>query len=135
MWFDRGVIQRVLAVLVLALGAGACGGATHRVSLTNATTRAIEEVYVYPMGAAAHGASKGAIAPGSTLAVQVPQGNVDVLAVSAKVKLDDTTNERRSASGTLELKAPAEIIFYDSSSKPPADRPGVLAVPFHADAK
>lgn len=122
-------------VLLVSGAVAACGGTYHRVTLMNATTRPIEETFIYPMGAAAHGASKGAIEPGGSLQVEVEQGNVDVLAVSAKVKLDATTNERRSASGTLELKAPMEVVFYDSSSVPPGDGPGQLAVPFHADAE
>lgn len=88
------------------------------IQLVNHTPRAIEEVYVYPTGAANHGKSRATIAPNGSTSLQVPQGNVEVLAVSAKFQLDEHTRDRPSASQALELKGPVSVVFYDPGEKP-----------------
>jgi hypothetical protein len=119
--------MRYLVVLAIA----ACSPAVHSVQLVNHTSRAIEQVYIYPLGASDHGASKATLAPNATATVSVQQGNVEVLAVSAKVQIDEHTRDRPSVSYGIELKGPVEVVFYDVDNKPAGlDRPGVVAVPF-----
>ncbi len=122
---------RVKAALLLIFLV-ACGGAPlHAVQLTNRTPRQIEQVFVYPQGASNHGASVGSLAPNATTTVKVKQGNVEVLAVSAKVQIDEHTRDQPSASQAFELKGPMSIIFYDDGSKPAdVDRPGTLGIAF-----
>jgi hypothetical protein len=118
----------VLAMLALA----ACGGAHYQtISIVNRTPRVIQELYVYPSGSANHGASRGTLAPEGKTAVKVPQGNVEILALSAKVKIDEHTRDQPSATQQIELKAPTEVVFYDAGQKPPGvDQPGVIGVVF-----
>jgi hypothetical protein len=120
-----------LALLVLV----GCGSAPmHAVTLVNQTDRVIEEVYIYPTGAANHGASRGQIAPNASVDVKVKAGNVDVEAISAKVKIDDKTRERRTASQTLQLRGPVKLVFHDSD-KPPAgvNAPNTFGVSFRVE--
>lgn len=121
-------MRTVLIVLALA----GCGGAAmHEVQLVNKSPRPITEVYVFPMGASNHGASKGTIAPEAKLVVKVKAGNVDILAVSQRVKIDDKQTEVRTASQTLELKAPTVLVFHDSTQTVPGlDKPGTIGVEF-----
>lgn len=115
---------------VLAVLAG-CGATYQEVQITNKTPRAIEELYIFPTGAANHGASRGAVAPEQTIKVKVKQGNVDVLAVSAKIKVDAHQSETRTASQTLELEHPVSLVFHDSTqSVPGLDRPDTIGVVF-----
>lgn len=119
----RGTLL-ALALLV------ACGGpALQAVKLTNGTPRAISEVYVYPLGVASHGASRGSLAPNATLLVQVPGGNVEVEAISAVIELENHQRERRHASSALELTGPAEVVFFDQGAKP-ALPPRAIGVEF-----
>ena len=104
-----------IALLALLIG---CGPTLHSVKLTNGTTRSIDELYVYPLGAANHGASRGSLAPNATTLLQIPGGNVEVLAISAKVNIDAHTREKRTATSALELKGPAEVVFFDAGAKP-----------------
>ena len=104
---------------LLALALAACGGpALQSVKLTNGTTRAIAELYVYPLGAANHGASRGSLAPNATLLVQVPGGNVEVEAISATIELENHQREHRHATSAIELTGPAELVFFDQGAKP-----------------
>ena len=117
--------------LLMLLAVGCAGHAQQTVTLVNRTPRAIEEVYIYPQGAADHGKSKAALQPNATATVQVPQGNIEVLGVSAKFQLDAHTRERPSANVDVELKAPAQVVFYDDGSAPAeVNRPGVFGVVF-----
>ena len=98
----------------------ACGGAPlHQVQLVNKTPRTIAEIFIFPTGAANHGPSRGSLAPNASSTVKVRAGNVDVLAVSEKIRVDDTQTETRTATQTLELKGPLELVFYDSDQTPP----------------
>jgi hypothetical protein len=117
---------------LLALALAACGGpALQSVKLTNGTPRAIAEVFVYPLGAANHGTSRGSLAPNATLLVHVPGGNVEVEAVSATIELDNHQREHRRASSAIELTGPAEVVFFDQGAKPalPPKAIGVEFVP------
>jgi hypothetical protein len=99
--------------------------------LVNKTSRPIDAVYLYPPGAADHGAPRAKLAPNATAQVQVKAGRVEVLAVSAKVELDEHTRDVPSASQDLEVTGPAEVVFYDNEAAPPGlDRPGVFGVAF-----
>lgn len=117
---------------ILLLSLAACGGAAMQtVQLVNRTPRTIEEIYVYPQGAVDHGKSRGALAPNASTSVQVKQGNIEVLAVSAKFQLDEHTRDRPSANVDVELKAPAQVVFFDDGHQPAEiGRPGVFGVTF-----
>ncbi len=105
-------------LIIAALLAG-CGGASLvSVKLTNGTDRPIDQVFVYPLGAADHGASRGVLAPHGSMMLQVPGGNIEVQAVSATINVDDHTHERRQATTGVELKALSEVVFYDEGQKP-----------------
>jgi hypothetical protein len=124
--------DRVKAALMFVLGLAACGGAPMQtVQIKNASPRPITELYVYPAGSTNHGASRGTVAPNGTTEVKVKQGNVEVLAVSSKMQVDEHTRDQPSASGTLELKGPAQVIFYDEGAAPPGvNNPGVFGFEF-----
>ncbi len=118
--------------MLFALAVVGCGGASYQqVQLVNKTPRPITDVYIFPTGSANHGTSRGSLAPDATLAVKVKSGNVDVLAVSAKVRVNDTQTETRTASQTLELKQPVSLVFHDSTQTVPGlDQPRTIGVVF-----
>ncbi len=113
----------ILAVLV------ACSPSYQTIHLVNRTPRAIEAVYIYPTGAANHGTSRGALAPNAAIDVKVKQGNVDVLAIGAKEKIDAVQSERKEATQTLELRGPLELVFHDSNQRI-VEKPGTIGVVF-----
>jgi hypothetical protein len=119
-------------VFLALIAFSACGGpALHQVQLVNKTPRAIAEIYIFPTGAANHGASRGSLAPNASSTVNVRAGNVDVLAVSEKIRVDDTQTETRTATQTLELKGPLELVFHDSDQTPlGVERAGTIGVVF-----
>lgn len=123
---------RILVAGAFALVA--CAPKLHEVRLVNTTPRTIEEVYMFVPGAADHGTSRARLAPNASAAVQVRAGNLEVLAVSEKVQIDDTTRETMSASKVVELKGPLELVFHDSTQPAPADRPGLRAITFRISA-
>lgn len=124
----------MLRILCLIVMVAACGSApTYRVNLVNSTTRPIERVYVFPMGSAEHGESRGGIAPGGNMAMQLPAGRHDVLVESQEVRVSPTERERRSATSTLELRKAVEVIFYDSNTAEPKRSEGQVLVPFRVD--
>jgi hypothetical protein len=123
-------MPRFAFVISLAL-ITACGGASlQTVSIRNATSRPIEELYVYPTGGA-RGTSRGALAPSASTQVKIKAGHVSVTAVSAKLKVDEHTRDQPTASQELELKSPTEVVFYDDGHAPPGiERPGTIGVAF-----
>lgn len=125
-------MRNLLIASSLALALAGCGGAAmHEVQIVNKSPRPITEVYVFPTGNADHGPSKGTIAPEAKLVVKVKAGNVDILAVSQRVKVDDKQSEVRTASQTLELKSPTVLVFHDSTQTVPGlDKPGTIGVQF-----
>lgn len=119
----------MLRALVLVLCV-ACSSARYQtVKLTNQTPRAIESIFVFPAGATNHGASRGKLAPGAALDVQIKEGNVEVLAVSAEEQLENGQRERKQATQTLELRGPLSLVFRDSTQTT-AERPGTVHVVF-----
>ncbi len=125
--YDAGVKAAILFVLLAA-----CGGAPMQtVQIRNASPRPITELYVYPAGSANHGTSRGTVAPNASTELKVKQGNIEVLAVSSKLQVDEHTRDQPSASGAIELKGPAQVIFYDEGQAPGGlDRPGVFGFSF-----
>jgi hypothetical protein len=125
--YDARVMRTWTFVLLAACGAPQ----VQTVKIINTTPRAIDELYVYPNGSADHGKSRGALAPNGSTQVQVKAGFVEVLAVSAKLQVDEHTRDRPSASQAVEVHGPVEIIFYDEEHRPPGlDRPGVFGAAF-----
>jgi hypothetical protein len=120
-----------MRTLVLVLAA-ACGASQlQTIKIVNTTPRTIAELYVYPNGSADHGKSRGSLAPSGSTQVQVKPGFVEVLAVSAKLQVDEHTRDQPSASQAVEVHGPVEVIFYDEDHKPPGlDRPGVFGASF-----
>jgi hypothetical protein len=134
-WFNRGVKPRPVLVLVFAViaafAAGCGSAAMHTIQLSNQTSRTIQAVYIYPLGAADHGASRTSLAPNAKAQVKVKAGNVEVLAVSEKVEIDEHTRDQPSASHAIELTGPVEVVFYDDKQKPMGlERQGVIGVAF-----
>lgn len=124
--------------LVLVLVLVACGGANlQTIQIVNRSPRPIEELYVYPTGAA-RGASRGVVAPNATTSVKVKAGHVSVMAVSAKLQVDEHTRDRPSATQELELDSPTEVVFHDEGQAPPGlNNRGTIGVVFlipHASA-
>lgn len=128
-------MRGLLVVLVLVLTLGACGAKQQTLNLTNRTPRTIVEVYVYPLGSANHGSSRGTLPPEGTLSLKVPIGHLEVRAVSERVQVDDKQGETREATSAVQLnKAPVELIFHDSNQKPPGlERPNTLGVVFRVE--
>jgi hypothetical protein len=121
------------AFVVLALAA--CSPQLQTVQLVNKTARPIEQVFVYPIGSPDHGPSRMALAPNASQSLQLAPGNLEVMAVSAKITIDEHTRDRPMVTGGLELHGPMQVIFYDADAKPPeVDRPGVIGVPFKVRA-
>src|ERR1044071_3254888 len=96
----------------------ACGGASMQtISIRNASSRPIEELYVYPTGTA-RGTSRGQLAPNASTAVKIKSGSVSVTAISAKIQVDEHTRDKPTADQTIELTHPVELVFYDDGSAP-----------------
>lgn len=128
--------HEILAIFGFSVMLTACGApALHQVQLVNKTPRTIAEIYIFPTGAANHGASRGSLAPNASSTLKVRAGNVDVLAVSEKIRLDDAQTETRTATQTLELKGPLELVFHDSDQTPAGvQRAGTIGVVFRTPA-
>jgi hypothetical protein len=119
--------------LVMTLALAACGGgaAMQTITFVNKTPRPIAELYIYPAGAAAHGASRGGLAPNGTTKIDVKAGNVEVLAVGAKVDIDEHTRDVPTASSAIELRVPTQVIFFDAAQRPAeVDKPNTIGVAF-----
>jgi hypothetical protein len=121
-------------VLVLLAIAGCGSRPLYTVRLDNQTDRVVEEVYLYPSGAKDHGPSRARLAPAASAEVKIPAGNVDVLAISAKVQIDEHTRERRKAIQTIDLKGPLRLIFHDSDKPVSTANPDIIGVEFRVDA-
>jgi hypothetical protein len=109
-----------MADLMIAFALAACSPTYHTIKLVNRTDRPIEKIYIFPTGATDHGTSRGSLAPDASVEVKVAAGNVDVLAVSAKVRVNTKESETRTASQTVELEGRAS----SCSTIPTSRRPG-----------
>lgn len=121
--------MRLAPILLVA----ACGGAPalQTVRIVNQSPRPIDELYVYPTGSPKHGSSHGPLAPGAATQVAVQPGGVEVLAISAKLQVDEHTRDRPTASQDIEIHGPAEVVFYDADHAPPeVKKPGVFGIEF-----
>ena len=119
----------VLAVAV-TVAVAACAPPLQTVQLVNLTPRPIEAIYVYAPGAD-RGAPRAQLAPNARASVQVRAGHVEVYAVGAKYQLDEHTRYRPEANGQIELRGPAEVVFYDRDARPAeVDRPNAFGIAF-----
>src|SRR6185436_10725414 len=100
--------MRVLLVLFLF----ACGGSggMQTITLVNKTQRGISEVYVYPANSPNHCASRGKLAAGGSMTVQMKAGNVEVLATSDTIQVDERTRDTMQAGATLQLNRPLQVV-------------------------
>src|SRR5580692_9926312 len=107
------MIRSMRYVILVCLVLAACAPELQTIKLVNQTPRPIEQVFVYPAGSVDRGPSRGALAPSASTSVRVKPGNIEVLGVSAMFKVDDHTRDKPSASKVIELRGPAEAVFYD----------------------
>ena len=137
-------------VLFLVLALAACGGTTGNykidyagpigIQLVNQTIRPIEQIFIYPLGIANHGTSWLSLAPGASSTVKLKEGNFEIVAVSAKRRIDAKFSETPQATAQLELRedlasTPRKLIFHDASQTPMGvDQPGTLGVTFMISA-
>lgn len=124
----------------------ACGGKTGnykvdyagpiQIQLVNQTSRAIEEIYIYPRGATNRGSSWTSIAPGATTTVKLQEGMFELVARSAKRRIDNRWVETPESSTLMELRedlasTPRKLIFHDEGTDPMGvDQRGTLGVKF-----
>ena len=138
----------MLRVIVLGLLVAACGGKTgnHRYSgpiaieLVNQTSRPIEQIFIFPMGTQERGSSWGALEPGAKTTVRLREGHFELVAVSARRRIDAKFTEVPEATAQLELRedlasTPRKLVFHDASETPMGvDQPGTLGVTFMLSA-
>jgi hypothetical protein len=124
----------------------ACGGKTGnykidyagpiQIQLVNQTSRPIEQIYIFPRGATNRGTSWTALAPGATTTVKLKEGMFELVAQSAKRRIDNHWAETPESSTLLELRedlasTPRKLIFHDEGTTPMGtDQPGTLGVAF-----
>jgi hypothetical protein len=119
-----------LLCLVMLVACGGGGGALRTLSITNATARKIDEVYVHAPDTD-KGASRGSLATGASMKVKVKDGGVEVLAISELMYVDQKQRDRPSASQVIEITADTSVVFYDDGKAPPGlDRPGIFGIAF-----
>lgn len=139
--------QRLALGLVLAVG---CGGKTGNykvdyagpitLELVNQTSRPIEQIYIYPRGSSARGASWTALEPGASTTVKLKEGFYELVAKSAKRRIDERWVETPESTTMLEMRedlpsTPRKLIFHDAGQTPPGlDQRGTLGVTFMISA-
>jgi len=133
-------------MLVIAVAVAACGGKTGnykvdyagpiQIQLMNQTSRPIDKIFIFPRGEANRGGSWTTIAPGGSTTVKLKEGMFELVAVSAKRRIDNRWVETPESSTLLELRedlasTPRKLIFHDEGSTPMGvDQPGTLGVTF-----
>jgi len=135
--------MRHLVFLLLALLA--CGGKTGNykadyagpiaIELVNQTSRPIEEVFIFPSGSANRGTSWTSLKPGETTTVKIKEGHFELVAVSARRRIDAHSSEKPEATSQLELRedlkqTPRKLVFHDDGDHAGVDAPGTLGVTF-----
>jgi hypothetical protein len=139
-----------MLALFLVLALAACGGKTGNykidyagpiaIQLVNQTSRPIEQILIYPLGSANHGTSWTSLAPGAQTTVKLKEGNFELVAVSARRRIDAKYSETPQATAQLELRedlasTPRTLIFHDASETPMGvGQPGTLGVTFMLSA-
>ncbi len=124
----------------------ACGGKTGnykvdyagpiQLELVNQTPRPIEQILIFPRGAQQRGTSWATIAPGASTTVKLKEGMFELVAVSAKRRIDNHWAEIPESSTLLELRedlasTPRKLVFHDEGTTPMGvDQPGTLGVTF-----
>src|SRR5687767_16042362 len=119
-------MSRIIFFVLAALAA--CGGKTGNykvdyagpiaIELVNRTSRPIENIYIFPRGSTSRGTSWTSLAPGAKTTVKLKEGNFELVAVSAKRRIDATTTEVPEATSLLELRedlaqTTRRLIFHD----------------------
>jgi hypothetical protein len=128
----------------------ACGGKTGnykvdyagpiQIQLINQTSRPIEQIFIYPRGETNRGTSWASLAPGAATTVKLEEGNFELVALSAKRRIDAKFSETPEATTQLELRedlasTPRKLIFHDDGQTPMGvDQPGTLGVAFMISA-
>jgi hypothetical protein len=134
----------------VVLFAFACGGKTGnykvdysgpiQIQLVNLTSRPIEQIYIFPRGATNRGPSWTSLAPGATTTVKLKEGLFELVAQSAKRRIDNHWAETPESTTLLELRedlasTPRKLIFHDDGQTPMGvDQPGTLGVTFMISA-
>jgi hypothetical protein len=136
----------MLRMLMVGLVVVACGGKTGNykidyagpiaIQLVNQTSRPIEQIFIFPRGEQNRGTSWTSLAPGASTTVKLKEGNFELVAISAKRRIDAKFTERPEATSQLELRedlasTPRKLIFHDEGQTPMGvDQPGTLGVAF-----
>jgi hypothetical protein len=132
--------------LLIALAVAACGGKTGnykvdyagpiQIQLVNQTSRPIEQIYIFPRGETKRGTSWATIAPGAATTVKLKEGMFELVAISAKRRIDNRWVETPESTTLLELRedlasTPRKLVFHDDGQTPMGvDQPGTLGVTF-----
>jgi hypothetical protein len=104
--------------------------------LVNSTSRPIEEILIYPLGAKNHGTSWASLAAGEATTVKIKEGKFELIAKSARRRVDARSTEVAEASTQLELRedlasTPRKLIFHDDGDTPAGvSERGTLGVTF-----
>ncbi len=119
----------MLRTLVLLLAVAACGGKTGvykndysgslTLTLVNASPRPIESIHIFPMGMQNRGTSWTSLTPGASTTVKIREGNFQLVAVSAKRRIDATFTEVPEATTMLELRGNQTLVFHDEGQPAP----------------
>ena len=141
-------MSRIIFFVLVALAA--CGGKTGNykvdyagpiaIELVNQTSRPIENIYIFPRGSTSRGTSWTSLAPGAKTTVKLKEGHFELVAISAKRRIDEKFTEVPEATSQLELRedlasTPRKLIFHDDGQTPMGvDQPGTLGVTFMISA-
>ena len=133
-------------MLLIGLAVAACGGKTGnykvdyagpiQIQLVNQTSRQIDSIFIYPRGETNRGPSWTTIAPGAATTVKLKEGMFELVAVSAKRRIDNRWVETPESTTLLELRedlesTPRKLIFHDEGQTPMGvEAKGTLGVTF-----
>jgi hypothetical protein len=139
-------MTRAFGIVLGLLFVVACGGKTGNyktdyagpiaLQLVNQTSRPIEQIFIFPRGMQNRGTSWASLAPGAATTVKIKEGNFELVAISARRRIDATTTEVPEATSQLEMRedlasTPRKLIFHDDGQTPMGvDQPGTLGVTF-----
>jgi hypothetical protein len=119
----------MLRTLVLLLAVASCGGKTGvykndysgslTLTLVNASPRPIESIYIFPMGMQNRGTSWTSLAVGASSTVKIREGNFQLVAVSARRRIDAKFTEVPEATTMVELRGNQTLVFHDDGQPAP----------------